>query len=323
MKVLITGATGFLGSHICRRMVAEGHEVRILSRETSNLQILEGLPIERITGDITDPRHVELAVKDQEWVIHAAANLSYWKRDQAWQTRVNVEGTRYIAQACRKEGVKRLIHVSSVAAIGIPTDPRYPANEDFSFNLEGSGLIYHLSKRRAEEEVMAEVTRGLDAVIVNPASIFGPYGFRYRGAEMMRKVRLTRLVPYFTGGICVVHVQDVIEGIFAALERGVPGCRYILGGENLTYQALVKRTARAMNLRRRFIPIPPLITGLAAMILEPWGRLRNRRPRITYIIHYLASRYHFYDSSKARRTLGYTPRDFGAILDECLRLGMC
>jgi dihydroflavonol-4-reductase len=170
---------------------------------------------------------------------------------------------------------------------------------------------------------MVEVARGLDAVIVNPASIFGPHGTQYRGAEMMRKVRQTQVLPYFTGGLCAVHVQDVVQGTLAVLERGMSGQRYILGGENLTYRALAARTAGVMNLRRRFVPVPPIITGLAAMLLEPWGHLRNRRPRITYAVHYCASRYHFYDSSKARKALGYAPRDFMAILHECLRLGVC
>jgi dihydroflavonol-4-reductase len=103
----------------------------------------------------------------------------------------------------------------------------------------------------------------------------------------------------------------------------VSGQRYILGGENLTFRALVERTAGVMNLRRRFVPVPSIITGLAAMLLEPWGHLRNRRPRITYATHYCASRYHFYDSRKAHKALGYAPRDFMAILHECLRLGVC
>jgi dihydroflavonol-4-reductase len=323
MRVLITGGTGFLGSHLCRRMLQDGHEVRVLCRPTSSPATLNGASVERVLGDVTDADSVERAVQDRDWVIHAAASLSYWQDEAERQRQVNVNGTRNVVEACLRQGVRRLLHVSSVAAVGIPDDPARPATEDFPFNLQGSGLCYHLSKRQAEEIVRDGVKQGLDAVIVNPSSIFGPNGSRYRGAERLRKVRQTWLVPYFTGGLCAVHVQDVVDGIVNALVHGKTGQRYILGGENLSYRVLVERTARAMRLRRRPMPVPALVTGLAAHVLEPWGRWRKVRPRITYMIHYCASRYHYYDSTKARRELGYAPRDFEAILRECLRLNAC
>ena len=323
MRVLITGGTGFLGSHLCHRLVAEGLEVRVLCRPTSPPAALAGVCVERVLGDVTDQSSVMRAVRDRDCVIHAAASLSYWGRDAAWQQQVNVEGTRHVVHACLRNGVKRLLHVSSVAAVGIPDDPTRPANEDLPFNLQDTGLSYHLSKRQAEEVVLDGAAQGLDAVIVNPASIFGPYGSCYRGAEMFCKARRTWLLPYFTGGLCAVHVQDVVEGTVAALWRGKSGRRYILGGENLSHRALVERAAGALNLRRRFVPVPALVTRLAADVLEPWGRWRNVRPRITYLTHYCASRYHYYDSTRARTELGYRPRNFEAILQECLCLGMC
>jgi dihydroflavonol-4-reductase len=301
-------------------MVKAGHDVRILCRASSKTDALDGLHVERVAGDITDNKIVGQAVDDRQWVVHAAADISYWGPNETRQRAVNVEGTRHIASACRTQGVQRLVHVSSVAAIGIPTDPNRPANEEFAFNLEHSGLAYHVSKWQAEQEVAAQVQRGLSATVVNPASVFGPYGAGYRGGDMMRKVlRGHCIVPYFTGGICAVHVQDVVAGIMVALERGQTGQRYILGGENLTYRALAERAAVRMHLRRRFVPLPPAVTGLAAMILEPIGRLRHRRPQVTFATHYLANRFHFYDSGKARTALGYQPRDFDSILDEYVR----
>jgi len=301
-------------------MVSDGHTVRVLTRPDSELTILNGLPVERVIGDITNFESVTFAVLDQDWVIHAAANVV---ADPARYIKVNVEGTRNVASACRREGIKRLVHVSSVAAIGLSNDPSRPAGEGFKFNLDGSGLAYHLAKRQAEEEVMAEVGKGLEAVIVNPGSIKGPYGAYYRGAEIASTVRRMRIVPYFLGGICVVHVDDVVDGIVAAQARGVSGERYILGGENLSFKALAQRTAQAMHLERRFAPLPSVVTGIAAAVLQPWSRLRGRQPWITYATHYCASRYQFYDSGKACKRLGYAPRNFAAILDECLRLGKC
>lgn len=319
MKILVTGANGFLGSHVCRQLLDAGHAVRAFVRPTSTTTALAGLAVDQVTGDVTDRASLERAVEGVDSVIHAAADVSDWGRDVSTQMRVNVDGTRHVAQACLAQDVRRLVHVSSVGAIGIPGDALHPADETFHFNLEGSGLTYHLSKRRAEEEVLAQVARGLDAVIVNPSSLKGPDGRHYRGAEIVRSVRRARVVPYFTGGICVVHVEDVARGILAALERGESGERYVLGGDNLSFRMLAERAARAVQLERWFVPFPPVLTGLAGGLLEPWGRMRKRRPRFTYAMHFCAQRFQFYDSAKARTALGYTPRDFDAILEECVR----
>jgi dihydroflavonol-4-reductase len=314
MRVLITGGTGFLGSHLCTRMVAVGYTVRILCRPTSSLTRLAGLPLQVVKGDITDAKSVRVAVAGCEYVIHSAANLNYWKGQEDWQMRVNVEGTRLIARAARDEGVKRLLHISSVAAVGITTDPRQAADENFPFNLENSGLTYHISKRRAEESVLAEVDRGLDAVVVNPASIQGLQ--RTRG--LLRSVRRFPVVPCFSGGNCIVHAEDVVQGVLAALERGETGQRYILGGENLSFRALSEKAATAMALHRRFVTIPPTITKVASL-LESVSRFRSRRPWMTHMIHYCANRFQYFDSTKARDCLGYAPRDVDSILQECLR----
>ncbi len=324
MKVLITGGSGFLGSHLTRRMAADGHQVRILSRRPPPGSA-EHSNVEWILGDVADPEGVERAVRGSEYVVHAAAraNSMASRRESTLVTQVNVEGTKNLARACRKHGVRRLVHISSVAAVGIPSDPRKPADEEFPFNLENSGLTYYLYKRRAEGAVMAEVARGLDAVIVNPARLWGSSANGYRGAEMLRAVRRSPVVPHFTGGGCMVHVEDVVGGILAALDRGETGQRYILGGENLSFREMLEKTASAMGLKRRFVPIPRLVTALAAAVFEPWSWLRKRQPRIGLVTHRCARLFQFYDSSKARRMLGYVSRDFDAILDECLTLGAC
>jgi dihydroflavonol-4-reductase len=320
MRVLITGGTGFLGSHLCRRMVADGHAVRVLCRATSAIDVLDGLAVECVPGDVTDRSSVLTAARDRDWVIHAAARIGDSRGDAEAQWHVNVEGTRHVVQACLEQGVRRLLHVSSVAAIGIPDSPAEPVNEDFPFNLKNLGLSYHVSKWQGEQLVLGSVERGLDAVLVNPAFILGPHGRRYRGAEMMRRVRRSWLVPYFTGGMCVVHVLDVVEGMVAALQRGRTGQRYILGGENLSFRALVERTARALKLRRRLVRVPRLVTGVAACVLEPWRRWRNVWPGMTYATHAWVHRHHYYDSGKARTGLDFAPRNFDAIVQEWMSL---
>jgi dihydroflavonol-4-reductase len=318
MNASVTGATGFLGSHLCRKLVNDGYNVTILCRSTSKTDALGNLRLTKIIGDVTNKDAVEKAVTGNDVVFHAAAHLAYWGKQKETQNKINVEGTKNVVEACLRSRVKKLVHVSSVAAIGIPENLGRPANEDFRFNLQNLPLNYHISKKRAEEIVLGAVAKGLDAVIVNPGAIWGRYGEKYRGAEIVDKVRHSEIVPYFTGGICIVHVEDVVEGLIAALRRAKTGERYILGGENLSFKAIAQIAAQVQGLKRRFVPIPSAVTGLAAMVLEPLSQLTKKRPRVTFVTHYCAGRFHYYDSSKAKSELGFSPRNFKTILDECI-----
>lgn len=317
MDALVTGATGFLGSHLCRRLVKDGLNVTALCRPSSNTDGLTDLPITIKPGDVTDLASVEAAVSGNDFVFHAAAHGVYWGRHKKVQNEINIQGTKNVVTACQKSGVKRLVFVSSITAIGIPDDER-PAGEDFAFNLEHSSLNYHISKKRAEEIVLDAVENGLDAVIVNPSNIWGPHGKRYRVAEHVEKVRNRRVVPYFTGGICIVHVEDVVDGIMAALHRGKSGERYILGGDNLPLKKIAQLAARSQNLKPRFVPLPTAVTWLAAAVLESVATVSGRRPHITFVTHQLASKFQYYDSSKAQRDLNFRARDFETILAECV-----
>ncbi len=318
MNALVTGATGFLGSHLCERLVKDGYNVTVLRRPTSKTDALSHLKFAEVIGDVTDSESVEKAVAGCDVVFHAAAHGTYWGRQKEIQNKTNVEGTRNIVEACRRSGVKKLVYVSSIAAIGIPENPENPADENFLFNLEKSPLNYHISKKRAEEIVLKAVENGLDAVIVNPSSIWGRFGKNYRLEEFARKVQQTRIVPYFTGGICPVHVEDVVEGMMSAMTRGKAGERYILGGENLTYKAIAEIAAREQGLERTFVSVPNAVSWFAAAALESIALATQRRPRITFVTHYCASRFHYYDSSKAKKELGFSARSFQEIFDECL-----
>lgn len=307
-----------MGSHLCRRLVRDGFNVTILSRPSSNTRALGDLAFTNKIGDITDAKSVREAVEGKDFVFHAAAHGAYWGRDRAIQNEINIHGTRNVAEASRFAGVKKLVHVSSMSAIGIPENAEAPADENFHFNLEGSPLNYHISKKRGEEMVLESASKGLEAVIVNPCSIWGQHGRQYRLEEFVQKVRQTRVVPYFTGGTCVVHVEDVVDGIMAAAIRGKTGERYILGGDNFTFREIAESAARQLELRRTFVPLPNAMTWLAASILESAALLTHRRPRISFVTHYCAGRFHYYDSSKAKTELDYSPRKFEPILDECI-----
>lgn len=312
MKFLVTGATGFLGSHLCKRLVSDGHQVTALRRPTSKVSALAGLAVHFAVGDITDPEAVERAVEGQEAVIHAAADVSFQGKCPEEQIRVNVQGAKNIAQACRRKGVKRLVHVSSIAAVGIPSDSQPAANEEFRFNLEGSGLIYHLSKRRAEEEVI-RATDAIDAVVVNPALIFGPAQDRYQGEQALQKTLKGRIIVDGPGGRCLVHVSDVVDGILLAFERGQRGQRYILGGDNVSFCSITEIVCKHLALRRIHIALP-------GMVAEQGNKIKNRLRRAVgaQLLPKYERRFcnQFYDSTKARRELGYIPRSFDYIVEE-------
>ncbi|SRR5712691_1207878 len=317
MKILITGGTGFLGSHLARRLAAGGHAVTVLRRASSKTHALEDVNIRHEIGDVGDAPSVRHAAGGQDVVIHAAAGYTgSGARPESFE--INVAGTRSVVDACLGARVKRLVHVSSIAAIGVPQDGT-PANEDFVFNLGRSKLYYHISKHRAEAVVREGAARGLDAVIVNPGSLWGPFGDAYRGDDIVRTVRGARRVRVWPGGVCIAHVDDVAGGIVSAMERGAPGGRYILGGDNLTYREWMTKIAAALGVRPRFVPFPGIAIELLAMALGPMASIHPRFHG-PYLRAYFAGRRTFYDSSKAAKELGYRPRSFDAILDECVRL---
>jgi dihydroflavonol-4-reductase len=316
MRVLVTGGTGFLGSHICARLLEDGYEVTVLRRATSNLSDLEGRAVRYVVGDITDAESVAEAVGSQEIVIHAAALVGYASANA--HEAVNEDGTRNVVTACRRLGVGRLVHISSVAAVGIPENRHRPADEAFVFNLEGSALGYHLSKWQAEKVVARAVAEGLDAVIVNPSSIKGPHGRCFRGGELADGVRRRLVVPCFSGGTNAVHVDDVVDGVLAALRRGRAGERYILGGENLTWREMAGMAADLLGVRRVLVPVPSVVTGAAAWAGRAIEPLTSHRSRFTYDVHFCANRFLFYDSRKAATELGFNPRPYGEILRQYL-----
>lgn len=278
-----------------------------------------------LAGELHDTGRLSVACKNQDLVIHAAADIRGWAPDPAPQNLTNVDGSRMIAQACLGAGVGRLIHVSSVSAIGIPRNDN-PAGEDFEFNLRGARFAYHISKKRAEDAVLEVVRKGLDAVIVNPASIFGPVtglsgqGARqtFRGSEILRKGSGRRIVPVFAGGRCIAHVDDVVVGILAAVRNGRTGERYILGGDNVSFREIAERSSGARKERSTVITLPAWSSELLAPFAEGMRRFRGAPPR--FAAHHADGRFQYYRSDKARTELGYSSRQFEVILEECLGL---
>lgn len=317
MKVLITGATGFIGSQLTRALVGQGHHVRVLRRANSKTLMLDGLPVEHVFGDILEPEPVARAVSDCEWVFHVAALSSYWRaqRDQIY--RVNVTGTRVVMDACLQAGVSRVVHTSSVAAIGVRRDA--PADENTPFDAFSAAWAYADSKHRAELEVHRAIARGLKAVIVNPAAVIGP-GDHYLISSSMVVEFARRPIPAVPpGGVCLADVDAVVQGHLAAAERGRVGERYILGGENLTNLETAAAICDIAGRRPPRWTIPGWVLGPAALMVDAFNRVNPRPPVVSGEQLRIAAHNIFYDSSKAMRELGYPLLPFRGAAERAYR----
>lgn len=257
-RVALTGATGFLGLALARRWREEGRAVAALVRRSSApaaIERLRALGVTLVEGDIRDPAGLPALLEGAELAVHCAALIAYRPRLHAELRRVNVEGTANVAEACRAAGVRRLVHVSSIAAVGI-SDERRLLHEDSPWEAAPLRMAYLDTKHAAEERIAEAVARGLDAVIVNPSAIYGPSEAPSNTSGLVQKVGTGRLRVAPEGGMNVVPLETVVEGILAAAQRGRTGRRYILGGENLELHALLGRIARAAGRRLRPLVLP-------------------------------------------------------------------
>ncbi|HEY8497929.1 MAG TPA: NAD-dependent epimerase/dehydratase family protein [Limnochordales bacterium] len=308
MRVLVTGATGFVGRFLVRALVAQGYDVTALVRASSPRERLQGLPVRLVVADLTQPRCLEGVMEGIDWVFHVAGDLSWWRGHRARQWAVNVEGTRRVVAEALRAGVKRLVYTSSVAAVGFPEDGRV-ADEDFPFNGHRLGLQYAISKWEAEQRVLEGVARGLDAVIVNPATILGDDA--PRPGSLVDLAARGRLPVWVEGGTNFCDIDDVVAGHLAAAERGRTGQRYILGGHNVSFRDLIGALCRAAGVRPPRRRAPAAAVRLAAWVLEGVGAVMRREPLLTRDLARLAGKEIYYSSGRAVRELGYaiTPLD--------------
>ena len=313
-RVLVTGGTGFLGANLAEALLKRGCEVRILRRRTSDLRALAGIEVQHVLGDIRDPASVQEAVRSCDTVFHTAAIVKFWKARWKEQLAVNVEGTRNIVDACLSAGVARLLHVSSIAALGHPQG-RQLADENTPYNW-AEGPSYKYSKRLAELEVLQGVKQGLDAVIVNPSVIIGERDISFHGGSLLTNVQRGTTLFYIDGGMNVVYVGDVVNGILSAVRKGHTAERYILGGVNLTTKEAFTRTAELIGGRAPVARIPiPVLRAITRSVEAGFG-LFGKEPPITMDLIVHAGIYNWYSSAKAERELGYTITPF----DEALQL---
>lgn len=318
MRALVTGGTGFIGANLVEGLTVAGRTARVLRRQTSRLDALSGLTYEDAIGDILDPDSLHRAMEGCDWVFHAAAVSDYWRQGREKLYRVNVEGTQNVLEAAQAAGVRRLVYTSSVAALGVPLDGE-AADETHVFNIAPGRFPYGHSKHLAEAKVRQAVQNGLEAVIVNSTIAIGPRDVnRISGSIVIEAVKgLARFCP--PGGANYVAVADVVAGHIAAAERGRPGQRYILGGENLSHRQALEIIAEVTGAPRPLLTLPQWTIGPAA-----WGVaaarlvLRNRVPLNADQMR-MSGRRLFFCPDKAIRELGLPQTPFRVAVERAYR----
>jgi len=298
---LVTGGTGFIGSHVVRALVERGDDVRVTVREGSKLDNLGDLDVHRVTCDILDRRAVGRAVRGVDRVFHVAG-LTSLRASAERLYRVNVEGTRAVLEAALRAGVQRVVHTSSVAAIG-PAPPGGTADETQPFAAATLGIPYVNSKREAEVEALRIGAHGLEVVVVNPAHVFGRGDIYHSSTELVRRYVLRRIPAYVNGAINIVDVGDVARGHLLADEVGKPGERYILGNRNFTHDRLFADLARLSGVEPPSIRLPLPVALAMAHAAEA---LPGRPPVTTVEVRAFAA-WWTYRNTKARRELGWKP----------------
>ena len=303
MKVFVTGGNGFIGSTVVRDLIARGHDVVCLLRAASRTERIDGLPVGRALGDVSDLESLRAAMAGCDCTIHLAAPSS-WDGDEADTVRRVIEGgTHTVLAAAGERPGHRVVFVSSTAAVNAANTPRV-FDEQSEFTLRDSALRYAHAKHRAEIQAREAFRCGVPVVVVNPAEVYGPGDTALVTAGNLIDFATSTPVLVCRGGTSVVHVDDVAAGIVAALERGRPGERYILGGENVTIRQLAELCLELLGRRARVVTVP---NRMARAVAGAAVRLHLPLPFNPHVVPY-ATRYWFVDNGKACRELGLSFR---------------
>jgi dihydroflavonol-4-reductase len=306
VKVFVTGATGFVGSHVAQELSRHGADLRILIRSSSKLANLEGIAAETVVGDLLQVDALRSAVSGCDAVMHVAADYRLWVTDPEKMNATNVTGTRELLRLAREEGVPRVVYTSSVATMGFLSNGR-PCNEATPVSLEKMIGHYKRSKYLAEQEAIAAARAGQQVIILNPTTPIGSGDIKPTPTGRIIVDFLKRKFPaYMDTGLNLVDVIEVARTHVKALTAGQPGERYILGGENLTLKQLLDKMSAITGLPSPTMRVPHSV----AMMFAVWdqtftGRLLGREPRATVEAVRMGKKMMFVSSAKAERDLGF------------------
>ena len=306
MKVFLTGATGFVGHHVARALAAEGAQLRLLVRKSSNLANLEGIAGDTHVGDLSQPETLKPALAGCDAVVHVAADYRLWIPDPAAMYRANVDGTRELLRMAREAQVPRVVYTSSVATMHFRTDG-IVINEDTPVSLADMVGHYKRSKFLAEQEAIAAAAAGQQVMILNPTSPIGTNDSKPTPTGRIILDFLNGKFPaYMDTGLNLVDVAEVAQAHVAALTKGQAGRRYILGGENLTLKQILDKMAAITGIPSPTVKIPFVVAATYAFF-EEWitGRIRGKEPRATLEEVRMGRKKMFASSARAQQELGF------------------
>src|SRR5580658_4471202 len=320
MTTLVTGATGFLGSHVARQLVAAGDSVRVLVRSTSNLQSLDGLDALRVVGDLRDRESLERAMKGVRRVFHVAADYRLWTTNPSEIYEANVDGTRLILEVAAQAGVDRFVYTSTVATIAVTGDSGELPSERTHATLGQMIGHYKRSKFLAELEAIKAAATGVPVVIVNPTAPVGPGDWKPTPTGRIIVDFLNGKMPaYVDTGLNLVAVEDVAAGHLLASEKGRIGERYILGNRNMTLKQILEALAAITGRPAPRVRLPHAVALAAGYADEFFSRLTGREPQIPVEGVKMSRHRMFIESDKAQRELGYRPGAVEAALERAVR----
>jgi dihydroflavonol-4-reductase len=305
LRVFITGATGFVGSHVARCYASAGADLRLLTRLNSRLESIAQLNAETVLGDLRQPEKLRTALTGCDALVHVAADYRLWVRDPQEMYAANVDGTRELLKLAREVGVKRVVYTSSVATMGFKTDGTI-VNEDTPVSLAEMIGHYKRSKFMGEQEAIKAARAGQHVMILNPTTPIGPGDAKPTPTGRIIVDFLNKNFPaYVDTGLNLVDVDEVARMHLAALDRGTPGDRYILGGENLTLKQILDRMSTITGLPSPNMKVPHAVAMAFAFFDENFtGRLRGKEPRATVEAVRMGKKMMFASSAKAERDLG-------------------
>lgn len=319
MTTLVTGATGFVGSHVARELASRGERVRVLVRATSRREALEGVRVEFFEGDLRETASIERAMQGVERVFHVAADYRLWTRRPEELYESNVEGTKRLLHAAQRAGVKKIVYTSTVATIAVPREGALP-NEETHAELGEMIGHYKRSKFLAEKEAQKAAASGIPVVIVNPTAPVGPGDWKPTPTGKIIVDFLNGKMPaYVDTGLNVAAVEDVALGHLLAAEKGRIGERYILGGRNMTLKEILQALAAMTGKRAPRVRLPHAVAMAAGYADEMISRLAGREPQIPVEGVKMSRHKMFVASDKAARELGYTPGSVEKALERAVR----
>jgi dihydroflavonol-4-reductase len=319
MTTLVTGATGFVGSHVTRQLVSAGQSVRVLVRRNSNLEALAGLQVESFEGDLRDASSLERALEGVRRVFHVAADYRLWtpRPEEIYEN--NVEGTRRVLAAAQRASVERIVYTSTVATIAVPRHCALP-NEDTHASLDEMIGHYKRSKFLAEQVAVEAAAAGVPVVIVNPTAPVGPWDWKPTPTGRIILDFLKGKMPaYVDTGLNVAAVEDIAAGHLMAAEKGRIGERYILGARNMTLKQILDTLSAITGRPAPRVRLPHAVALAAGYADELFSRLAGREPQIPVEGVKMSRHRMFVESDKAARELGYKPTSVEAALERAVR----